>query len=89
MNTAQIRKMATDKRAAKSTAELFAVLDLIDAKPVKDETDRWSSGLVSDIIEARYDLGSEMEAIYVDDLDYEGTYTDALRLAMQRKGVAA
>lgn len=80
MNTTQTLRTAV---AHKTTEELFAILDALDAKASKDEAERAISAAVSDTIEARYGLGDKLEAIYAD-LDYEGTYTEALRAAMAR-----
>lgn len=78
MNTATVLRSAV---ANKTTDELFAILDVLDAKPSKDEADRAVSAAASDEISDRHNLGAKLDAIY-DDLDYEGTYTEALRKAM-------
>jgi hypothetical protein len=57
MNTTETLRNAV---AHKTTDELFAILDTLDAKTSKDEAERAISAAVSDTIEARYSLGEKL-----------------------------
>lgn len=81
-NAAQ--QMFTAHIEAQTTDQLFAILDIMEAKAKRTSDERMIKAAVSDTIEARHNLEDAMDRIYMDD-DFEGTYTDALRIAYNQK----
>lgn len=65
-----------------STELLLAACERLE-KPQLSPEERMARAAMSDVIEARHDLTAHMDAIYGDD-DYAGTYTAALRAALER-----
>lgn len=64
-----------------TTAQLLDACDLIEAKATTTSDERLVRAAMSDVIEERHDLAEAMDAIYAD-VDYDGTYTAALRAAL-------
>lgn len=69
--------------ARQSTEILFQSLDVLEALDNPTADHRLTKAVISDEIEARFNLGDAMDEIYMDD-NYRGTYTDALRQAMAK-----
>lgn len=81
------------KVEARTTAQLFEMLDMLDAMRVTTpggalilatQEERIAAAAISDTIEAREGLAESMDRIF-DNIDYTGTYTEALRQAMAEK----
>lgn len=74
---------------ARTTDQLFADLEVLDSYRVDGflplEEYRMTHAMIADTIEARHGLQDAMEAIF-EDMDYAGTYTEALRLAYVATG---
>lgn len=78
--------MAIDKlkafAAAQSTDKLLEALEQLEHRQLS-EPERMARAAMSDVIEERHSLTDHMDAIYGDD-EYAGTYTEALRSALER-----
>jgi hypothetical protein len=75
---------------ARSTEQLFSDLEELDSRRNAEgflplEEQRLVHAMIADAIEARHGLQDAMDAIF-EDLDYAGSYADALRLAYVAKG---
>lgn len=82
MNTNEILKAAAAKQ---TTDQLLTACDLIDAQATTTPDERMVRAAMADAIEERHNLADAMDTIY-GDLEFEGTYTDALRLALAKAG---
>lgn len=78
------QQMFTAHIESQTTDQLFAILDVMEAKAKRTPDERMIKASVSDAIEARHNLEAAMDKIYMDD-NFEGTYTDALRIAYNQK----
>lgn len=91
MNTTQTKSPARTNLeaaiAAQSTATLLAAHVAIETQAVKDEAERLTAALIADCVEARHNLSDAMNAIFEDD-DFEGTYHEALLIALAVTGAA-
>lgn len=81
------------KIESRTTAQLFEMLDILDALRVTTpggalilatEEERITAAAISDVIEHREGLEDSMNRIF-ENIDYAGTYTEALRQAMSEK----
>ena len=77
---------------ARSTEQLFDMLDILESEktvgahgirnhPAPEK--RMIEAMVADTIEIRHGLEAAMEEIFMD-IEYSGTYTDALRQSLAR-----
>lgn len=86
--------MATNQHPLKTAAAkhgtpvLLGALYILEAKGNLTNEERMVKAATSDVITERHDLDALMDEIYMDDLDFAGTYTDALEIALVRAGVA-
>lgn len=77
---------------SRSTVQLFDMLDILEAEKTvgahgirnhKSPEKRMVETMIADTIEIRHGLESAMEEIFMD-MEYAGTYTDALRQSLAR-----
>ena len=64
----------------RTAAELLDMHEMLE-RPELTEDQRLIKAAIASVIEERYGLGPKMDAIY-GDLDFNGTYNEALRMAM-------
>jgi hypothetical protein len=81
MNTNQVLKVEAAKQ---STDTLLGALLLLDAKSSLTNEERMVQAATSEAISERHNLDALLETIFVEDLDFEGTYTDAIFEALAR-----
>jgi hypothetical protein len=79
MNTNEILEAA----AKQPTETLIGSLLMLEQVTTLSQAERLVKSVVSDVIEERHNLADAMDEIYAD-LDYTGTYTDALIAALAK-----
>lgn len=68
------------------TATLLGGLYILEAKGSLTEAERMAKAATSDVITNRHDIDEMMDEVFMD-LDFTGTYTDAIEICLARKGV--
>lgn len=90
MNTAQeLRTKLRNKIAGQTTGQLFAAALLIDATEATRKLEAHellTATMIATCIEDRHHLEDAIDAVFTDEFD--GTYTEALLLAMGATGQA-
>jgi hypothetical protein len=69
------------------TAQLMLMAGLINAQAVKSDEDKIMASVIADTVAARHNLIETLDAI-CEDVDYEGTYYDALVLELAIRNIA-
>lgn len=82
MNATAIRSQMIEMTEARETEQLFSDLAVLEEQMEGNGTaeQRMVAAMISDIIEKRHGLGPAMDVIF-EDIDYAGTYREALELA--------
>lgn len=70
--------------AGYSTAQLHQLLRNLDQRPTLDEAERMVHAGLADELTRRWDVDAEVDAIFAD-LDFTGTYLEALEQAHAAK----
>jgi hypothetical protein len=78
MTTTEILKSAAAKM---STEVLISSIEILEATP-QDEAGRAACAAMSDVLVDRFNLSDKVEGIFFEDLDFTGTYFDAIKQAM-------
>lgn len=90
MNTAATANLTTFKAstATKTTDVLVASMLLLEKAGVRLEAEHLTFNVIADTLMARLDLEAEFDRIYFDE-DFDGTFAEAMLMAMDAKGVPA
>ena len=68
---------------AHSTSTLIGALLLLDAKDSLDEAERMTYAVTADVITEREGINDAMDEVFMD-LDFEGTYADAILICLEK-----
>lgn len=79
MNTTALKTAA----ATQDTDTLIGALLILDAKANLTNEERMVHAATADVITDRHDINDAMEEVFMD-LDFEGTYTDAILICLAR-----
>jgi len=67
-----------------TTDQLIAGLEALESKGTLEEAERATRAVLSDVLIEREGITEAMDALYWDNLDYEGTALDAIKQLLGR-----
>lgn len=91
MNATESRAEMQKRMEARATANLLIDLEILEgmAEVARlNDAAKMTKAMIADTIVTRHGLDDLMEAIYVEDLNFTGTHTDAIHEALRQQAAA-